>query len=362
MVWGDPHVYTFDSEVSAEYDRRQYIDLMERGDFWLVKNTGTTLNGAPWISIQGRAWNNFHAQGSSLRAVIVGGSFIGGHRLLIEAMDGKVRWDGQPIVQEIPSNFEVPELISADFSVKGPFEGHRIDSSREMAFLPLKSLQVRLPLGVTLTVNRWPYHVDIEVSMPKPTTPQDGICGNFNGDPLDDSAEMISARGAASQVATEELLFPLSDFEYVGCFRDKTDDRDLPFRKSRYQLNDCALACGGFRYFGRQFNGECWCGDSFGKHGQAADEECACDSDDIGLDHSCIYRYGGGGHRRSVTQEEKKVSLADCSPERRSLAEQRCGSLGTPASGGSVEACIFDICFGGEISTDRENATTTSVN
>jgi hypothetical protein len=186
--------------------------------------------------------------------------------------------------------------------------------------------------------------------MPKPTASQDGICGNFNGDPADDTAEMITARGAASQVAAEELLFPRSDFEYVGCFADKTDDRDLPFRKSRYELDDCALACGGFNYFGRQFNGECWCGNSFGKHGQAADEKCACDSDDIGLDRSCIYRYGGGVQ---VTQEEKQVSLADCSPERRSLAEERCGSPGTPASGvRSVEACIFDVCFGGDSSMD----------
>lgn len=351
MVWGDPHVYTFDSEASAEPGNRHHVDLMERGDFWLVK--------APRISIQGRTWNNFHAQGSSLRAVIVSGSFIGGRRLRIEAMDGQVRWEDQSIMQEIPSNFEVPDFISANFSVKGPFEGQRIDSSREIAFLPLKSLHVRLPLGVDLTVNRWPYHIDIEVSMPKPTAPQDGICGNFNGDPTDDTADMITARGAASQVAAEELLFPRSDFEYVGCFRDKTDDRDLPFRKSRYQLNDCALACGGFSYFGRQFNGECWCGDSFGKHGQAADEECACDSDDIGLDRSCIYRYGGGGNALQVTQEGRKASLADCSPERRSLAEARCGSPGTPASGGSsVEACIFDVCFGGESSTDGDVTTT----
>jgi len=338
VVWGDPHVYTFDS------DHRHHVDVMERGDFWLVNSE--------LISIQARTWNSFAAQGSSLRAIMVSGSFIGGHRLLIEAMDGRVRWDDLQILQDMPSNFEVPELISAEFSVEdGPFEGQRIDDSRELAFLPLKNLHVRLPLGVKLTVNRWPHHIDIEITMPKPTTPQDGICGNFNGDPTDDTVEMISARGAASQVEIEELLFPSSNFEYVGCFHDMTEDRDLPWLKSRYSLNDCALACGGFSYFGRQFNGECWCGDSFGKHGQAADEECACDGgDDIGLDRNCIYRYGGD-HALPVTQEEKQVTLADCLPERRSLADELC------STGNS--ACIFDICFEGYISMDEQDVTTT---
>jgi hypothetical protein len=348
VVWGDPHAYTFDS------DHHHHVDVMERGDFWLVNSE--------LISIQARTWNSFAAQGSSLRALMVSGSFIGGHRLLIEAMDGRVLWDDQQILQEMPSHFEVPvvsadfsvDLISADFSVEGgPFEGQRIDSSRELANLPLKNLHVRLPLGVKLTVNRWPHHIDIEITMPKPTTPQDGICGNFNGDPTDDTAEMMSARGAVSQVATEELLFPSSNFEYVGCFHDMTEDRDLPFLKSRYSLNDCALACGGFSYFGRQFNGECWCGDSFGKHGQAADEECACDGgDDIGLDRNCIYRYGGG-LALPVTQEEKQATLADCLPERRSLAEELCSSSTDSA------ACIFDVCFGGEGSTDEQDVTTT---
>eukprot|EP00118_Oscarella_pearsei_P023378 m.279474 g.279474 ORF g.279474 m.279474 type:complete len:293 (+) comp40624_c0_seq22:1968-2846(+) len=75
---------------------------------------------------------------------------------------------------------------------------------------------------------------------------------------------------------------PLS-IHFLGCFKDDRDDRDFPPDKRRNALkgNASPELCSRFcfflnlRFVALQFGGECYCGDSFGKHGKAADGSCS---------------------------------------------------------------------------------------
>jgi len=66
------------------------------------------------------------------------------------------------------------------------------------------------------------------------------------------------------------------DLTYEGCFQDDGKDRDLPFMVRWYKPSivtgrSCASSCAhaGYKYAAVQAAMECWCGDKFGKHGEA---------------------------------------------------------------------------------------------
>jgi len=66
--------------------------------------------------------------------------------------------------------------------------------------------------------------------------------------------------------------------KYEGCFQDKIDDRDLGenLKSARGSMTNamCWENCKGFKYAATQFHNECWCGNSFSKHGKLADGDC----------------------------------------------------------------------------------------
>ena len=81
-------------------------------------------------------------------------------------------------------------------------------------------------------------------------------------------------------------------YNYLGCFRDDFD-RALPNHIQGYfdTANDCNIACyyAGFKYSGRQYVGECWCGNSgYDKHG-SSDMCNDCDSANVGGFVNCVY-------------------------------------------------------------------------
>eukprot|EP00935_MAST-01C_sp_MAST-1C-sp1_P002723 g2723.t1 len=68
-----------------------------------------------------------------------------------------------------------------------------------------------------------------------------------------------------------------NSFRYKGCYNDKTTDRDLPAVKlsDRYMTPTmCWRHCWEYKYFGVQRGTECWCGNSYGKHGEADLHKC----------------------------------------------------------------------------------------
>ncbi|KAL3791707.1 hypothetical protein ACHAWO_006269 [Cyclotella atomus] len=85
----------------------------------------------------------------------------------------------------------------------------------------------------------------------------------------------------------------------LGCYNDKNSDRALPIEifgpKSRNILpSECEAACAsaGYDLWGRQFKGQCFCGEmdatyGFGKHGTASG--CDCCGDNVGSNIFCAY-------------------------------------------------------------------------
>ena len=96
---------------------------------------------------------------------------------------------------------------------------------------------------------------------------------------------------------------PVGKDGYIGCFKDRADDRDLSgmygyltdlekFRKPSPML--CSKYCYEYRYYALQNGGECFCANEFGRYGPALENECnqRCASD---KDKFC-----GGRYRNSV--------------------------------------------------------------
>ena len=96
------------------------------------------------------------------------------------------------------------------------------------------------------------------------------------------------------------LLNDVSDgwqYNYIGCFWDDFD-RALPHRIDGYFHNacECNVACcdAGYKYSGRQFFGECYCGNSgYDKHG-SSDMCNDCDAFNVGPWLSCVYEATAG--------------------------------------------------------------------
>lgn len=94
--------------------------------------------------------------------------------------------------------------------------------------------------------------------------------------------------------------------KFIGCFHDKVDDRALPEAvgtgSPAFTLHECATSCRMKRshYFGRQDNGECWCGGiyeddlSYAKHGEidiSSSEYCGeCNGYEIGANKNCVFQ------------------------------------------------------------------------
>merc|ERR1712060_790950 len=137
---------------------------------------------------------------SATLALAVGGEFLQGHVLIVEALNGKMTWDGEPILQDFPSDWSVQGLITAHH--------HEVDEpiDRAQSHRPIHGVDVELPLGIRLTVNRWMKHLDLSIRMRPLAGGQDGHCGNFNG-VADDTLDLINGR-MELKVSKEELLFP----------------------------------------------------------------------------------------------------------------------------------------------------------
>jgi beta-glucosidase len=76
--------------------------------------------------------------------------------------------------------------------------------------------------------------------------------------------------------------------EYVGCFKDSVTDRDLRVQMKAGDRSSCERQCSDYEYYGRQWKQECFCGNSYGKHGNTSG--CKCEDDNIGGAMNCVYR------------------------------------------------------------------------
>jgi len=186
ILWGDPHVETFDHGFPNFYDE---------GEFWMVKS--------PQVQIQGRYLATPFTNGlSATHQIAVGGPFMGGHTIVVGAMEnGQIAMDGQPVLQAFPSTLDDPQH-GIKLSYNG--EGKLVDNAQ--GHLVKHIVHMDLPLGVHLQVMRWANHINVRISMAPREGGQDGSCGNFNGNAADDSTAAIKSR-IGQRVPANELLF-----------------------------------------------------------------------------------------------------------------------------------------------------------
>jgi len=322
-IFGDPHIMPFDRTL--EYGA---VEMYAYGDYWLVRSNR--------ISIQTRYWASQCDGNSMTRALAVGGAFLDGNVLLIEPLDGRISWNGASILEEFPSSFSVPAMVYAEY--------HNEVAEVKIAgqHAEVRGVDIMLPLGVRITVNRYGSHLDAVITMREQDEELDGYCGNFNGDPADDVTYAIQQRMAV-QVDKIALLFSAQEYSYLGCYAENVDDRDLPVSVGNaVDLDGCALACADYLWFGVQEGNQCWCGNSFGKHGMM--DGCGdCSSLAVGM--QCVFGFAD-------SQQPPMRTLADCNPDTLERAEGLCTNAMQQEGVQGQELlqfkalCKFDVCFG----------------
>jgi len=164
------------------------------GEFWIVKS--------PKIKIQGRYMGTAYTHGlSATNKVMVGGEFLGGHTIAVGTMEsGELLVDGLPVLKQFPSTYNLGYGLG---TLIYDAEGELPDKAA--AVFDRHILHMRLPMGVSITVFRWNNYMDLRIRMPQQAG-QDGSCGNFNGNPADDTTDQIFARIGA-RVPYNELIF-----------------------------------------------------------------------------------------------------------------------------------------------------------
>jgi hypothetical protein len=195
LVWGDPHFKVFDAQGGINHILP--VTFLRNGDFWLVKSHRVWIQGR----YEATEWTNGKA---SLHGLAIGGEFIKYNKIIIGPKRGKVYYNGQQILAHMPSTYSAPgNLWHATYHDRGV----RLDAGMNEE---LDYIELSLPDGVMIKVNRWAKHIDAEITMPR-RGHQDGHCGNFNGIAEDDTKVRIEARGPWN-VDRKSLLFPPAEF------------------------------------------------------------------------------------------------------------------------------------------------------
>jgi len=216
IIWGDPHINTFD---------HKRVDFYTPGQYWIVKSST--------VSIQG-LYKPTHATSglSVMKEIAFGGEFMQGRKLIIGTTDAT--FDGKPILGGFPSNFQ-----NALFSAKYDATGETMQKGRNGK--ALHAVHLSLPRGVNVQINRWMEpsegnYINAAISMaPQPV--QDGHCGNFNGNAADDDRLQIRARVGRTGVAASDLIFPGGKIAIVQGSRP--DINDCPDDKLKSAHHSC---------------------------------------------------------------------------------------------------------------------------
>jgi len=167
-------VHTFDM-------RPVDVNAYDTGDFWLVKSE------LVHIQARFRLSGEFMPDRAAVGAVAIGGSFLSGHSLVVEPLDGAVTMDGM-------------ELMDGTST-------HRDGLVTVIQNIESGDVRAELPMRVTLEMKRLPKHVDVKITMPRLEGGVDGECGNYDGIAENDDEEAIQDRMGALTVAESERLF-----------------------------------------------------------------------------------------------------------------------------------------------------------
>jgi len=198
---------------------------------------------SPLLSIQGRYLPTQFTSGLAVtKMVAIGGSLLKGNKLIIGALIAT--WNGAPILTGFPSHFNQSEL-SVDYGNAGILVDAAINAQKK------KIVHVKIAdgtaEGITIQVNRRTgspgnEYVNWKISMHS-RHGQDGHCGNFNGNAVDDDRLAVLDRvGNKGIPAGPELLFatktPVAN-------ADGPDINDCPTATLEAAKANCKATFGG---------------------------------------------------------------------------------------------------------------------
>jgi len=220
LIWGDPHINTFD---------HSYANFYGEGIKWLVKSAS--------VHIQARYKATPFTNGlAATNSVAVAGPFLQGHVLKVGPMEnGQITWDNEPILGTF-GTFDAAGLGTIAYNDHGEL----VDSAQ--SHLQRHIVHMTLPNNVQVQVMRWSNHINLRITMP-PLAGQDGHCGNFNANPGDDSTEQIRDRVGLG-VPRGESLFRTYQAAKPGK-RQSVDD--CPAHKRAKAEKDCKDAFPGIK-------------------------------------------------------------------------------------------------------------------
>mmetsp|Transcript_25890 Transcript_25890/g.60475 ORF Transcript_25890/g.60475 Transcript_25890/m.60475 type:complete len:779 (-) Transcript_25890:99-2435(-) len=229
-VHGDPHITVFDqarvtllllqpaptihaehgsepstgnSSTNTATQTTQVENQFGWGDYWLVRSEK--------VQIQAR-YRRVHYPGAKhlnhtyLTAFAVGGPFLGGSKFVVEPRFGEATWtfeNGKSLQMfDAPGSvFNIDGLVQASYHNRSAIVPRNAND--------VYGVDLKLPSEVTLRVDRFSKHLDLDIAMlPEVGGPDgmDGQCGNYNGDPSDDTAELIQER-MGYEVSAADSLF-----------------------------------------------------------------------------------------------------------------------------------------------------------
>jgi len=194
QVYGDPHMVAFDFSGGKSHT----VGFYAYGNYWLVKSP------ALWIQGCYKSIDLYQPGLAYLTKIAAGGPFLQGNTLMVEGTDAgmQVWWNGALIFQGVTTGThrEMNGAVVVERSVKG--------SGRKQKH----KVQVMLPNDVKLNFVAFTKTGKVTflngIIKMLQVKGQDGQCGNFNGDPNDDTKEMIEQRGFGNTVSSEQLLIP----------------------------------------------------------------------------------------------------------------------------------------------------------
>jgi len=213
--WGDPHIRTFDGNRS---------DYYSSGEYYLVN--------CSLISIQGRYGPTEYTNGLAVtKEVGIGGPLLKGNKLIIAPL--AATWNGAPILQGRPSQFQQPGIVTIHFDDIGQLvdtTGGVDPSKKQIVHINISDGS---PEGLYVQVNRWtqsPGNEYVNWMVQMHSRPGcDGHCGNFNGNGADDDRLDVHRRIGIHGVPDGPLLV----------FAKKTP---IVIAPNRPHLQDCPTA------------------------------------------------------------------------------------------------------------------------